>query len=697
MQNITPCQRTITDRFPVASFVVHIPPSRTFEIACSTDASLFGSGARHRRTRDNFYTSRSAGLLRAAAGQATVLLPPDQLRRFAGGRRLYYVLGSYGMRGEQPEFSAPPDRPELIPSVGLSRDFTGRTLDRGRLSQTPAGRYGGAAPVLSWGGDLLGGAIPPGEVASSASPNPIDGRAVAEGLAGSGEPARGLEYDDGYPPELWNDERARDTAADERRDAVHDARARGAAPDSSSAYSYGNPHGSHELYRPHRSEVERYGTARRREDVPRPVQAAPLHQGSGRAPLSRPLAVEAEPPGAEDGTGLRALYGNPRRGRSVGADGGARFDAGGAPQSTPGAGRFGSPLGPRLGKAAAPLSAARYGRAAPAIARGAEAEAVAPPLAVVPSSPPRASVDDAYDDDSSAGGLAAVPPELASTGEALTIRRKLELLVPVADLASGAERYSALSGDVEYEDPTHPAYQRIHHGLHWGLLGFTQRSGAIGKVLLAAQRRAPQLLSELFGEDAEQLSSITTARQPDERVQPVAGAFVWQSPWLERFRAAGREPSIQAAQNEVAIEHVLDPLLPFAAQLGLSTDRALGLLAACTVWLGRGGSRRFVLDALSPLGEDMDKVARALGALGVRDLSELQARAGLPPDGRWTPETHAALLGALRASTASPFALLSGAEALDRLVQAAHGRRFVAWLEALRRHDGYRDAVLQIG
>src|SRR5262245_51779446 len=129
MVSITPCQRIVSDRFPVASFVVHVPPDQLFEIACATDPSLFHADQRHRRSPDNFFTTRAGGLLRAPAGQATYLLPPDQLRRFAGRQRLYYNVGSYtGPRGEDPRFTTPPDASSVAPSIQISADFTGKTL-----------------------------------------------------------------------------------------------------------------------------------------------------------------------------------------------------------------------------------------------------------------------------------------------------------------------------------------------------------------------------------------------------------------------------------------------------------------------------------------------------------------------------------------------------------------------------------------
>jgi hypothetical protein len=316
------------------------------------------------------------------------------------------------------------------------------------------------------------------------------------------------------------------------------------------------------------------------------------------------------------------------------------------------------------------------------------------------SGPPAPSpqVDDDYEDVDASAGIMGVLPELATTGDPLTIRRKLELLVPLADALSGAERYAAVATDIEYEDPTHSAYQRVHHGLHWGLLGLTQRSGFIGKVLLAAQRRDAASLQQIFGAGADLLIARCSAPQPEERLRPVEGAFLWQSPWLERFRAAGAQAAVQAAQNEVAIEQLVDAQLPFAAALGLTSDRALGLLVACSVRMGIGGGRRFVLDALSPIGEELELRARALALLGSPDLASFQSRMGLPADGRWTSETHAILLGALRAlGTAPELDVPALPVALDRLVQAALGRRSEALLGWLRTTPAYTDRPLQIG
>jgi hypothetical protein len=149
MLAITPTRDGISDRFPHLSFMVRVPPSRWFEVACATDPRLFWPQYAAYRRPESFSTSRAQGLLRASAGQAVYLVPREQLRRFAGARRLYYALGTYlTPDGANPLFTA--ERAEHIPWVRIGGDFTGRTLH----VAPPRARYGQVeAPPLTWGGD----------------------------------------------------------------------------------------------------------------------------------------------------------------------------------------------------------------------------------------------------------------------------------------------------------------------------------------------------------------------------------------------------------------------------------------------------------------------------------------------------------------------------------------------------------------
>lgn len=151
MLAITPTRDGISERFPNLSFVVRVPPSRWFEVACATDPRLLWPQYAAYRRADNFATSRAQGLMRAAAGEAVYLVPPEQLRCFAGARRLYYALGTYlGPDGADPVLTA--ERAERVPWVRIGGDFTGRAL----RAAPSAARYGGAGRApLTWGGDRV--------------------------------------------------------------------------------------------------------------------------------------------------------------------------------------------------------------------------------------------------------------------------------------------------------------------------------------------------------------------------------------------------------------------------------------------------------------------------------------------------------------------------------------------------------------
>jgi hypothetical protein len=592
MVSITPCQRIVSDRFPVASFVVQVPPDRLFEIACATDPSLFHADQRRHRTADNFFSTRAGGLLRAPAGQATYLLPPDQLRRFAGKRRLFYAVGSYsGPRGEDPSFTTLPDAPHTAPSIQISPDFTGRTLDRSRLGRPVAGaRYGSPEGVLTWGGDLL---ARPEETALPAGAPPA--------------------YDDGYPPELWA-----------RREAPPPAAFGGAIADA----AIDEPPGY--------------------EDAPAMAEApAPSAQPAayGQSPRPSPSAPHHE------------CYPSPQEH---------------------------TPPGPRPG-----VPRPAFG--------GVNAQPVEPAEPELPS-----LHDDAYQEtepqepelpedlpDAIVRGLAAKRP--------LTIPEKFKIVMIVSSFESGSELYSAINADGEYNDPKHPAYHRYHIGLSWGIVQFTQRGGALGQVLDACRRRDEVRFREVFGGAAGELLAVTRAPTEDERVRAVDGRFLWEAPWIARFRAAGRVPAFPAAQNEVAIEGYLDPNLQFAGWLGLDTDRALAMLYDRCVHMGNGGGRSFVARAAGPIRTQRQRAA-ALAALGEADLRSFQqATPGLAADGAWGAMTHAAMCAALRELGArSPIAVPGLDEMLDRLVDASKGRDFEARVRALRSSADLRDIAYQV-
>jgi hypothetical protein len=652
MLSITPCRSTVTDRFPVASFVVHVPKQRVFEVACTTDPRLLRPEQRGQRTPENFFSSRASGLLRASAGQATWLLPSEQLRRFAGQRRLFYAVASFGdASGSSPEFTTGPQDAERAPFVSLSPDFTGRTLDRSLLRRAsgPDQRYGAPGAALTWGGDRLA-AAPAAAVAPQAP--------VAQ--------AQAQAYDDGYPDDLWHPEAAAEASQDE--------------PPLTAVSAQGEPDGYEDVPALLESEDAEaygrrsYGGAGARK-MARPASVQPWavrperagsreqpRQASEARPSPHPAPARAEPPGAGDPDELRASYGSPQASAGFSSEEPKGFED------------------PR------DLRGARYGDATPAAPSDfMAAQAFAPP-----------GVDDAYDDLLGADPEGELPEGALGLAGALTILDKFRLAQPAAQFESGPDGYTAINADGEFNDPSHAAYQRKHYGLHWGFVQLNQRSGALGKALVACERRDPVKFREAFGAERDQLLRTLNAPDEEARLDPVGGQPLWQEPWITRFREAGRIPEFQAAQNEVAIEEYFDPNLGFAAALGLDSDRALAMVFDRCVDLGNAAGRRFVIDAVTPL-RDEAAIARALQALGHDSPRSLQRSLGLAESDELGPKAHAALLQALRGLGASAKVQVPDlSQMLDALVTAAHGRRFESRVASLRDSSQLQDTRRQV-
>lgn len=190
MNSIVPSRSCLSERFPVASFSVQVPHDRYYEVACATDPRLFHPDHAGRRSSSNFYSSRAKGMLLARRGANSYVLPASTLERFAGARRLYYALGTYGGRdGRDACFSISPATLAETPSIELAAGLgAGPRYGGGPAPRSDYGEGAGGRAVLRWGGDE---AI---EALRSRSTHGGD----------YGAPSRGHEsYDDGYDATLW--------------------------------------------------------------------------------------------------------------------------------------------------------------------------------------------------------------------------------------------------------------------------------------------------------------------------------------------------------------------------------------------------------------------------------------------------------------------------------------------------------------
>jgi hypothetical protein len=584
MELIVPSRTQISERCPVASFIVRVPEQRWFEVACTTDPRLFQREYRGRRTPSNFYTSRCRGLLRSASAETTYMLPPEQLQRFAGAERLYYALATYrGPNGEDARFRHP-DHPESC--IWLSPDFTGRTIDRGRLGlPRSTAEYGSPdATALVWGGDAI--QEPPAAVASAA-------------------------YDDGFDPSLWSREDDHERDDDDDPDGYGSRRAHsfGDATD----YDYDHDKDNDE------------------DDSPRPIV------------LREDDDLDSEE--YEDAVDFARRTADP--------------DAYGRPDRP----RYGSPFDALESE--------------DAIGRDAAWE-------------PEEEDDDEPADDFDEGMAAPAP---------LTIGDKVRIMRVVALAESAGDGYSAINPDLEFNDPKNRRfYQKVHVGLSWGIIQFAQRYGSLGRVLAACQQRDPGTFSETFGgaKAAAELLAVTNAKQLDDRTRPVDGANLWEDPWLDRFRRAGRHERFQAAQNEIAITDYFDPILTIARRLGLVSERALAMVYDRSVHMGPAGGSVWIAANVGPVDSEARGI-EAIRALGFSTVREFQASvSGLDADGAWGPKTQAALNLQLREAARSPVRLPTLDEALDRCVTAAIGTAFERRLAKLRASTDLGDASYEL-
>jgi hypothetical protein len=645
MESIVACRSQISDRFPVASFAIHMPPRRYYEVACATDPRLFHTRHRRDRTRANFFSSREHGLLQAPRGDTAFMVPPEQLQRFAGARRLFYAMASYGSpRGDDAHFSVGPDTLDRMPSISLAADFTGRTLDRTRIGRprpSPS-EYGGAGADLVWGGDLALAA---------------EERRARESDGG---------YDDGHDASLWEQSpraSGQEALVDPPADAdtfspnppialaiaaesgaqCDDTADHDASPSIGGAYDYAD------------------SIAQQRDDEQSDEEASGLSAGDADAIDQEDTAYG----GYEDAAALYgAIYGDGDSDRDeLDSSAASLEDDGDA-----GSAAYGS---------VAALDEETPTTVEPGLA-GAMADVI--------------GRDADYRFEEELGEEETeFEPSIGLEVRPLDIPEKVRLLRVVARAESGRDGYSAINPDNEYNTPSHPAYHRYHIGLSFGFIQFTQRSGLLGQTLKAARVRSTgsvppaDRFEALFGPDSQQLIDVTNAPTAEGRVAPVGGRPLWEPVWTDRFRRAGQLDYVRAAQNEVAIRECVDPILTVAAWLGFTTPRALSMLIDRVIHMGPGGGLTWVLASCGPLNAEADW-RRALAAVGAPDLEAFQHSKAphLKVDRKFGPRVHAALMSALRKlGSSSPIAVPSRDAMLRRLVDAAESRTFAKRLRSL--------------
>ncbi len=248
-------------------------------------------------------------------------------------------------------------------------------------------------------------------------------------------------------------------------------------------------------------------------------------------------------------------------------------------------------------------------------------------------------------------------------------------------------------------------------GLRYGIGRFTQVSGQLGRLLQLFQERDRESFAQIFGPDSafpeadpEALLRVTNApdgtpgiadhEQP--RLQSVGGRPLWDPAWIQRFKAAAQHTPFQDMQFRLVAESYLLPLLPFARNLGLATERGLAILSERAIQLGVERARAFVIAAAGPINTDALRHA-ALQQVAVdpnqATLADFQTAEGVEePSGQFGPLTHAALVAAVRRKSGDSLALISTEMMLDQIVQAATQSELPGLVSEIRQNPNLNDA-----
>ena len=126
-------------------------------------------------------------------------------------------------------------------------------------------------------------------------------------------------------------------------------------------------------------------------------------------------------------------------------------------------------------------------------------------------------------------------------------------------------------------------------GLSFGRLQWSQRTGALGNLLGELYLASPQLFVTTFGPDWRPLLDVTRKGS----LEPVGGAVLWTSPWIQRFKQAGQVQVFRDVQDRLALGgDYMKAAIEAARTLGVVTERALSITYDTSVQQGAGAARK---------------------------------------------------------------------------------------------------------
>lgn len=162
--------------------------------------------------------------------------------------------------------------------------------------------------------------------------------------------------------------------------------------------------------------------------------------------------------------------------------------------------------------------------------------------------------------------------------------------MPISPAQEAIYRAVVELGEQSHEGAAQINANRDGQGLSYGGIQSTQKSGTLGKLLGRARTSFPGPFEQAFGPAWAELLDVTGAAS----LAPVAGAVLWQSPWTERFAAAGRTLWMKGVQ----VNHAFSKDAGFwpatvdaCRQLRLTTVRSHAMVMDRTVNGGTGRTR----------------------------------------------------------------------------------------------------------
>jgi hypothetical protein len=171
-------------------------------------------------------------------------------------------------------------------------------------------------------------------------------------------------------------------------------------------------------------------------------------------------------------------------------------------------------------------------------------------------------------------------------------------------------------------------------GITWGVIGFTLKSGEIGRIVLEIDRTRRDLLDLAFASLADDIVAVMKRPWSEQlafadSVSLGAKKVRLAEPWLTCFRRFGEMAEIQELQRERARLDYAEPATETAAEYGLASE--LGRALAFDIHVQNGGIRSSArariaaqLQGQPPPGEP---ALRAIIANAVADVSSARFRA----------------------------------------------------------------------